>query len=436
MAITARQCIDGSFLAEWEWLTYGRFHAAAETALLYGWGANAAYAVGLWIMARLCARPLWGGGFVVLTVFFWNIAVLLAMLGILRGDLTGVPTLQMPGYATPLVAIAGLSMAFWGIGVFRFRNTSTAYMSQWYLLASFFCFPWLFTIAQSMLFWAPVRGTVQTIVEVWFAHNLYGLWLMPVSLGTAFYLIPKVLRKPLPHYHLSILAFWMWLIFTSWSGVRLLAGGPTPVWLATLGISMNVLALLPVGIITLHYQGALKGTFAMAWRSLPLRFVIIGLLCFSLVSVLTGLSAMNAWLQASYFSEGEQVQAIYGAFSMVLFGGIYFVLPYLKQRGWPWPILVKLHFWLYTIGLVVLLTALYTGGWIQGAHLNAVDDGKPVYTFGEVLAAIQPWLNLRLMAWTALAVAHAIFALHVASMLFLPGRGAVALEPRGKFADE
>ena len=420
-AITAWQAIDGRFLSRWEWLTYGRLNAAGETAFLYGWGTNTAYALGLWIMTRLCQRPLPGGRLLALPVIFWNAAIFFGLGGILLGHLTSVPSLQLPSFTTPLAALASLLIASWGIFIFCFRKTHLTYVAQWYLLAALFCFPWLFTIAQGMLFWVPNRGTVQTLTNLWFSHNLYGLFLMPAALATAFYLLPKILRKPLPHYHLSVLAFWTWMVFASWSGPRQLVGGATPVWLATTGIAATVLALLPVSIITLNYQNIVKQALSTAWRSLPLRFAILGLVFFSsvsLINAITALREMSAWLHATYFTEGERIQALYGAFSMPMFGGLYFMIPYLRQRPWPRPRLLKVHFWVYTIGLTLLLVSLYTGGWIQGTELHATENGKPVYTFSTVLNHIQPWLNLHRWAWILIATGHIVFALHFMWLLF------------------
>ena len=44
------------FLGNYEWLTFGRARSAHLNAVIYGWSANASFAVALWLMARLSAR--------------------------------------------------------------------------------------------------------------------------------------------------------------------------------------------------------------------------------------------------------------------------------------------------------------------------------------------------------------------------------------------
>ena len=65
------QLHNPAFLAGCEWFTHGRLDAAARNALVYGWGMNAAFAVGLWLMARLSLAALRHGGW--LYVFAQNI---------------------------------------------------------------------------------------------------------------------------------------------------------------------------------------------------------------------------------------------------------------------------------------------------------------------------------------------------------------------------
>ena len=41
-----------------------------------------------------------------------------------------------------------------------------------------------------------VQGVLQPVVNWWFGHNYLGLWMTPVAVGTAYYLIPKIIGRP------------------------------------------------------------------------------------------------------------------------------------------------------------------------------------------------------------------------------------------------
>ena len=48
--------------------------------------------------------------------------------------------------------------------------------------------------------------TIDSIM--WFGQNIIWLWLTPVALGCAYYIIPSVLNRPIDKYYLAIFGFW------------------------------------------------------------------------------------------------------------------------------------------------------------------------------------------------------------------------------------
>jgi cytochrome c oxidase cbb3-type subunit 1 len=81
--------------------------------------------------------------------------------------------------------------------MFYDRKKGHVYVSQWYIFAAFFWFPWMYGVAELLLLIYPVQGTLQAIVNWWFAHNLIGLWFTTVGLGAIYYMIPKVIGRPI-----------------------------------------------------------------------------------------------------------------------------------------------------------------------------------------------------------------------------------------------
>src|ERR1051325_292986 len=77
-----------SFLADCPLMTYGRVHAAANNALLYGFAIPAGLRVALWLFARRGRVCVVGPGFITVGAKLWNLGVLVGTLGILGGDAT------------------------------------------------------------------------------------------------------------------------------------------------------------------------------------------------------------------------------------------------------------------------------------------------------------------------------------------------------------
>jgi len=409
------------FFITQELLSFGRMRSAHLNAMAFGWGNNAIFAVILWLMARLSRSPVRHGGLLLMAGIFWNIGVTVGVAGILAGDMTSVEWLEMPGYAPPLLAIAYVCIGIWGILCFHYRKGEHVYVSQWYILAALFWFPWLYIIAQMMIFYAPARGVVQAITNWWFAHNVLGLWFTPAALAAAYYLIPKVLGKPIHSYYLSLLGFWSLALFYNWAGIHHLIGGPIPIWLQAAGTVGSVGMVIPVIVVAINHHLTVKGNFRKVWNSPTLRFVVFGAMSYTAVSLLGSAMALrdvNEVTHFTHFTVGHAHHGVYAFFTMIMFGTIYFMLPRLVHREWPSALLIHLHFWFCAIGIGVMVVALHVGGWIQGMMMN-----NPEYDFMETVQATVPYLWVRSISGMLLTFGHIAFAINLV-LLLISARGA------------
>ncbi len=417
--IAAYKSHEPSFMAGSEFTTFGRMRSAHLNAMALGWGNNVIFAVGLWIMARLCRSPIRHGGVLIIAGIFWNIGLAIGIGGIIFGDLTSVEWLEIPRYATPLLAISYALIGVWGIMAFRFRKGEHVYVSQWYILGALFWFPWLYIIVQIMVIWFPARGVVQAVANWWFAHNVLGLWLTPMALGTAYYLIPKVLGRPIYSYYLSVLGFWSLALFYNWVGVHHLIGGPIPVWLISVSIVASVMMVIPVIVVGLNHHMSVVGLHREVWRSPTLRFVVFGAISYTLASVIgsaMALRSVNVITHFTHFTVGHAHHGVYAFFTMIMFGGVYYMMPRLLRREWPSATLIRLHFWGCAIGITIMLVALQVGGWIEGMQMN--DATIP---FLEVVKGTMPWLKARSISGVFLTVGHVAFGVNFFWMLFAAG---------------
>ncbi len=421
------------FMAESAFWTFGRVRSAHLNAMIYGWSNNVIFAVGLWLMARLCRAPIRHGGLLYAAGVFWNIAVTVGIYGILAGDMTSVEWIEMPPNVVPLLTLSYALIAVWGIVSFRYRRGEHVYVSQWYILGALFWFPWLYFVSQTMIIFAPARGVIQPITNWWFAHNVLGLWMTPMGLAAAYYLIPKVLGKPIHSYYLSILGFWSLALFYNWAGVHHLIGGPIPVWLQTAGIVGSVMMVIPVIVTAVNHHLTVVGEHSAVWKSPTLRFVVFGAMSYTLVSLIgstMSLRDVNEITHFTHFTVGHAHHGVYAFFTMIMFGAIYFMLPRLIYREWPSATLIRIHFWCCAIGIGVMLVGLHVGGWIQGMQLNAVtEDGVPVYTFLEVMQNTRPWLMSRSFSGILLTIGHLAFAINFAWILLRVQPGPEASGP-------
>ena len=401
-------------------LTWGRIRPAHMNAMVFGWASMAGIGTSIWLMARLCRTTLRHPLLLVAGAGFWNLGVMMGLVGILAGDSTGYQWLEFPPYAAVVLFIAYSLVMSWAILMFRFRREGHIYITQWYLLGAFLWFPWLYGATQIMLFVTPVQGVMQAAVTWWFANNLMFLWFGAMGLGTAYYMIPKVIGRPVYSYHLAAIGFWTYALFASWTGMQRLVDGPFPAWMITASIAATILTIIPVATVGLNHHMTMRGYFQLMRYSPTLRFTVFGAIAytvFSLVGVVISLRSMAHFLQFTQANVGYTHLGLYAFFTMIMFGSMYYIVPRLVGREWRYASLIKLHFWASAYGVMLMILMLLVGGLVQGRDMN-----NPGLSFAESTQSILPYLRGRSLSGVLLTVAHFVFAFHFGMMLFGLGR--------------
>jgi len=373
-----------TFFANCPWVTYGRVQAMAETAFVYGWIGNLGLAITLWVLRQLSAEPLRAVRWTLVGALFWNLAILAGVVGIAAGEATAIPFLQMPGPVQPLLLIAYGAIGVAGVLAWADRRREMMFAAQWYAVAALFLFPWLFSAAQVMLVWAPVRGTLQAVVGGWFAQGLWTLWMAPLGLAGAYYVVPRATGKLLPAYDSAALGFWALLFVGGWTGGRHLIGGPVPAWISTIAIVASVLLLFHYIVVFLNLRVA-YGTPGTA-----LKFISFGLTAYvagGFLDALTSMRAVAEVTQFTFFDAAQHELAVYGGVSAMLFGSLYFALPRITGRPWASAGLIRGHWTLTVTGVLLLVLSLGAAGWAQGRGLN-----DPTVAFADLASLTRPWL--------------------------------------------
>ena len=382
--VGAIQLHTPTFLAGCRFLTYGHTSAMAETAFVYGWMANAGLALALWTVGRLAGEPLRGQTWALVGTTFWNLGVTGAVVGIAVGDNTGFALLGLPSYVQLVMFASYAAIAVPGLLAWSGRLRQVSYASHWYAAAAFFLFPWLLSIAHVMLFSVPVRGVLQAIVAGWFAQSAWTLWLAPMALAAAYYVVPKVTGKVMPSYEFASLGFWCLIFVGGLTGGRHLVGGPVPAWIPSIAVVSCALLLFHVLVVLLNLRGAFTG------KGIALKFIAFGLLAYAVgatVDVLTSFHGIATHTQFTFFDEAQRQVALYAAASTILFGAIYYALPRITGKAWLSGGLVRLHLGLTVVGLLLLVFCLTMAAVIQSQDLL-----DPKVDFADISRHTHVWL--------------------------------------------
>lgn len=404
------------WLASSALLTFGRVRPVHLNLVIYGWLSMAGIGVALWMLPRLLKTELVGGRYAVAGAAIWNLGVASGATAILLGWTDGMEWLEIPWQIGGLLVVGGALAAVPLLLTLRNRTVDHLYVSVWYLAAALLWFPSLYLVAK-----VPYVhfGVEAAIMNWWFAHNVLGLWLTPLGLAAAYYFIAKVLGRPIYSYNLSLIGFWALAMFYSQVGIHHLIGGPVPTWLVTVSVVQSVMMILPVFAVAINQHMTVLGHFAALKHSPTLRFVVLGAMLYTLVSLQGTLEALPYFNHVTHFTHYTIAHAhlgLYGFVSMVMFGAIYFVMPRVTEREWPYPRLIALHFWLAAIGVGVYVASLTVGGLLQG--LAMLDPARP---FMDSLTVTLPYLTARSVGGTLMTLGHFIFAYHFFALVLERG---------------
>jgi cytochrome c oxidase cbb3-type subunit 1 len=406
------------FLASDAWLTFGRVRSAHLNAVAYGWASMAAVGVMLWLYPRLTRAPLRFERLAMGAGVAWNGFVGLGVAAILAGYSTSVEWLEFPLPIALGLAGCFVAIAITALDMLWRREAKHIYVSLWYLAAVTVWFPVLYLTANLGIHGGQLSGVSQAMTNWWFAHNVLGLWVTPTALATLYYVLPKVIGRPIHSYHLSLVGFWALALFYNWAGLHHLVGGPVPMWAVTVGIVASMMMLIPVTTVAFNQHMTMRGHFHLLRSSPSLRFVVFAGMSYAVVSAQGSFEALRSVSEVAHFTQytvGHAHLGMYGFFSMMMFGAYYFALPRLTGREWASPALIRVHFWGSSVGILAYFAVLTAGGIQQGLMLL-----DPSIAFIQVVEASIPWLEARSVAGIAMTVAHVAFAANVAMMLARP----------------
>lgn len=398
-------------------LTFGRVRTMHLNLVAYGWLSVAGIAAALWIIPRIFHTPLRYPHLAVVGALTWTLGVALGVIAIGTGGSQSVEWLEIPWQIGLLLAFGGACLALPLLMTAKHRKSHHIYVSGWYLLGGLLWFPILYVIANLPGLHAGVQ---QATVNWWFAHNVLGLWLTPLGVGAAYYLIPKIIGKPIYSYSVSLLGFWGLALFYSQVGIHHLIGGPVPTWVVTLSVVHSVMMFVPVIAVGINQHVTVARNFWAFRQSVALRFVSTGALMYTLASFqgsIEALRSVNSVTHFTHYTVGHAHLGAYGFVSLVLFGAFYYMLPYLTGREWPWPRLLKLHYWLVLGGFAIYFFSLSIGGVLQGLALLEV--GR---SFAALTRESMPYLQARSIGGSLMTLGHFVFAFHIAALLL--GKGA------------
>jgi cytochrome c oxidase cbb3-type subunit 1/cytochrome c oxidase cbb3-type subunit I/II len=392
--IGAGYLIAPDFLANIEYIHFGRIRPMHINAVLFGFVTPGLLAVAFYYFPRLLRTELFSHKLGVFSAIFWNIMVAAGMIGIATGHTQGREYAELP-WAVDIMVVISFALVVINIlmTVFR-RKEQILYVSIWYTAAAVVLTS--ITYCLGNVIWKPDTGALVGIPDailLWFyGHNIFGLLLSPMGLAVAYYVLPIATRSPLYSHTLSLLGFWSLIIVYTHIGTHHLLQVPVPTWLKTISIVDSVAMVIPVMIVLINLWYTIRGKLGEIHADIGAKFVLTGTIYYFFVNIQGSMMALPHVQRITHFNNwvvGHAHIGVLGFAGVTALGGLYFILPKITGKPLYSRFLADVQYWLVLIGVTGFAVVLTIAGLIQG---NAWYNGETLY---RTLPMIQPYYILR-----------------------------------------
>lgn len=344
-------------------LTWGRLRYNHTQGIFFGWLGNAFlmflyYAVPMLSMRPVLSRKL---GWILFSL--WNFAVVLpGWLLVLAGFSQPLEWGEFPLIVDAFVVVAFLaSVAQFAIPLLKTR-LSSLYVSGWYILGGL-----IFT-----LFAYPIGNVIPQIVPgaqgaaysgLWI-HDAIGLYVTPLALSMAFFVVPLVTKRPIYSHFLSMLGFWLLFFVYPLNGTHHYVFSAIPMDAQKGAIVASVYLGMDVILVVTNLLVSMRGCSKLLKEDLSLRFVWMGTILYLIVSLQGSMQALLPFNRLVHFSDwviGHSHLAMLGFATFTSIGGMTYVwqrVPHARfnKRA------LNHAYWLLLIGMITMVSLLTAAG--------------------------------------------------------------------------
>lgn len=392
------------------YFTFGRLRPLHTSAVVFAFCGNALFATSYYVVQRTCRTRLWGDRLSLFTFWGYQVFIILAAIGYVTGVTQAREYAEPEWYAD--IWLTFVWVAYLGVFMMTLikRKEPHIYVANWFYLAFIITvailhlgnnisIPASFMGAKSYELFGGVQSAM---IQWWYGHNAVGFFLTAGFLGMMYYFIPKQANRPVYSYRLSIIHFWSLVFIYIWAGPHHLHYTALPDWAQTLGMTFSLMLWMP------SWGGMINGvmTLSGAWNKLRedpvLRFMIIALAFYGMATFegpLMSIKSVNSLSHYTNWTVGHVHSGALGWNGFMAFGALYYMVPRLWGRTRLYSTkLVNTHLWVATIGIVLYIVAMWTGGIMQGLMWRSYDSmGFLQYSFVESVMALHPFYIIRVL---------------------------------------
>ena len=392
--------IDATHLAAPEmlgnipWIVFGRVRPMHTNVVIFGFVGSALLGSSHYLVYTLLRTPLFSERLGKLSLWVWNLSIAAGTVTLSLGYTQSREYAEWIWSVDVGIMVALALMFFNLLQTARRRQENVLYVSNWYVFGGLVFTFFIYFFGNAM--WEPSTGAItgmpDAILAWFYGHGVVGLFLTPLAVAVAYYVIPIVCRSPLYSHTLSLVGFWTILMIYTHIGTHHLLQTPAPTWLKVLAISGSLAMIIPVMTVLVNLWLTMRGRLGYVHADMGGKFVAAGLLWYVLTCVQGPLQALPVIQKVTHLNNWVIAHAhmgVLGFAGTIGLGGIYFIMPRITGRPIYSERLADVQYWLVLLGMTGFFGVLTAAGLIQGSGwLN----GETVY---RLLPQIHIYMVLR-----------------------------------------
>lgn len=382
-----------SFLTGHGWDTWGRLRYDHTQGILYAWLGNAFIAFLYYAVPLLTGRPITSRklGWYLFGIFNF-IAVLGGWTLVLAGHSQPLEWAEFPLEIASVIEFTFLLLIVqFGIPFFKTKG-SELYVAGWYLLGAIIFTTLAYPVGNLLPHLLP--GAMGAAFSGLWIHDAVGLFVTPLAVAIAYFVIPAVTRKPIYSHFYSMIGFWLLFLVYPLNGMHHYVYSSLPMSAQhaseIASIYQGIDVIIVVANLLLSINIASDNSII---RDIPLRFVWTSVVLYLVVSIQGSVQAVMAFNSYVHFTDwviGHSHLAMIGFASFAAMGGLAHMDQArpgsrLSRRALAWA------YWLLVIGLGLMVVDLTGAGLVQATmwrqHVPWIDSVRasmPYWAFRSV----------------------------------------------------
>jgi len=392
--IDATHMAAPDLLGNISWLVFGRLRPMHTNLVIFGFVGSALLGAAHYVVSTLLQTPLYSERLGKTSLWVWNLSIAAGTVTLSLGYSQGR---EYAEWIWPIDVTILLTLALMFYNLLQTairRREKLLYVSNWYIFAALVFTFFIYFFGNAV--WNPGTGAItgmpDAILAWFYGHGVVGLFLTPLAVGVAYYIIPIVSRSPLYSHTLSLAGFWTILMIYTHIGTHHLLQTPAPTWLKVLAITGSIAMLAPVMTVLVNLWLTMRGRLGYIHSDIGGKFVFAGLVWYILTCLQGPLQSLPVIQRVTHLNNWVIAHAhmgVLGFSGTIALGGIYFILPRITGKPLYSGRLADIQYWLVLLGMAGFFGVLTAAGLIQG---NSWLNGETVY---RVLPAIHPYMVLR-----------------------------------------